>query len=120
MTGFEGSAYQLVSGVIQGRGAGVRDQGYVPGCKGCKDVIQLAELVVFVITGGGGVDIKMGQQFAGLASVFSCDQADFPQDSQGAGADVFEIADRCGYQVKCSHLTSLYRNLIGKGSLIET
>jgi hypothetical protein len=53
-----------------------------------------------VIADGLCIDAEMVQQLARVTRVFTCNQIDFPQDSQGPLRDVFKIPDWCRDDVK--------------------
>jgi hypothetical protein len=54
---------------------------------------------MLMVAGKWGVDIIMREQFARLAGIFSGDQAYLTQDTQSAGADVFQIPNGGGDKV---------------------
>ena len=52
-------------------------------------------LIVFVVAGGGLVNVVVVQELTALARVFAGDEVRFPQQSDGAIGDIFEISNGC-------------------------
>ena len=103
MTCIQCGAHQFIARVIDGGCPGIRDQGHIPLVQPGQDRIEFGQFIVFEVAGQGGMDVKVGEQFPGHARVFRGDQAGFLQDARGARAEVFEVADRGGNEIKGAH-----------------
>ena len=66
------------------------------------NVLSAFGFVVFVQAQQRLADLKMLEEFAGVAGIFAGDTVYLAQDSQSAQGDVFEVAQRRGYQIDCA------------------
>ncbi len=103
MAGGQGSPDEFVAGVVNGGSAGIGDEGHIPLRQRVQDGIEFGELVMLEITGEGGMQVKMGEQFAGEAGILGGNEAHFAQDPQGARAQVFQVADGGGDEIEAAH-----------------
>ena len=55
---------------------------------------------MFEVTGQGGVETEMRQQFAGDAGIFRGNEAGSPENTQGARTEVFQITDGGGDEIE--------------------
>ena len=103
MPGGNHGAHKLIPGVVQGGGAGIRDQGYISRLHHLEHPFEAHQLVVLMVAQAGGVYIIMLQQSGGMAGIFCCDQLHFPQCAQGACADIFQVPNWGCHQVEGAH-----------------
>jgi hypothetical protein len=54
---------------------------------------------MFKITGGGSMDLKVGEQLTRVTRILAGDQGDLFKNPQGSGTDIFQVADRGGDQI---------------------
>src|SRR5207344_298043 len=62
-----------------------------------EDLGPAGQLVVLEVGRGRRVDVEVGEQGPGAARVLAGDQVDLTQHAERARGDVFEVADRGGY-----------------------
>ena len=87
----------MLSGVVDGGGSGVGDEGYILFGEQSEQVWGLLGTVVFVESGGRGGDGVASEEFAGYAGVLGGYKVGLFEDSQCAQGDVFEVAYRSGF-----------------------
>lgn len=97
----DGERYQTIAGIGDARHAGVGHQRDRTSLFKLNDQLRRAgEFVVLVVADGPLFNSEVGEQFLGLPRVLASDEIDFLQRAKRPKSDVFEIADRCGDQVK--------------------
>lgn len=94
---------EFISGIIDTRRAGIRDERYVPPTQSRQDRFELGQFVVFEIAGQRGVDVKMRQQLAGMAGILGGDEMHFAQNAERPRAHVLEVSNGSSDQIKRAH-----------------
>ena len=71
-----------------------------PAFKRATSLFALLDLVALKVTGGRRINLVMDKQAACMASVLCSDQVNLFEGPQRPECDVFQIADRCAYNVQ--------------------
>lgn len=92
-----------MAGVGDAGGTGIGDEGDVAGGEGGEESVLAGAFVEGVVADEGSVNSEVGKEAAGVAGVLGGDEGDLAKGAEGAGGDVFEIADGGGDDVEGAH-----------------
>jgi hypothetical protein len=93
-SGVDRGADDPFSGVADGGGSGVRDEGHLlSAAQALEDFLRAPGFVELVVAEERACDVKEAEQLAGPAGVLSGDDIAFPKGAQRAEGDVLKVPD---------------------------